>query len=86
MLILFFGSNFLFYPLLVVAAVFYCWWIALSVFAFRLIIQGIVYSRSMQQLNEKDLIWLYPLLDVWQWFYYLFFATTLFKKPRANWK
>ncbi len=80
------AAHFLFYPLLVVSAVFFCWWIALSVFVFRLIVQGIVYSRSMKKLNEKDLIWLYPLLDIWQWFYYLLFANTLFKKPGNNWK
>ncbi len=80
------AAHFLFYPTLVVAAIYYCWWLVLSIFVFRLIVQGIVYSRSMQKLNENDLIWLYPLLDIWQWFYYLLFANTLLKKPGNNWK
>ncbi len=79
-------SHFLFYPLLVVSIVFFNWWISLSVFGLRLLLQGIIYYRTMNKLNEKDLFWMYPLLDIWQWFYYLFFATTLFKKPKSNWK
>ena len=79
-------SHVLFYPLLAASVLFFNWWITLSVFGLRLIVQGIIYYRTMNKLDEKDLFWLYPLLDIWQWFYYLFFATTLFKKPRANWK
>jgi glycosyltransferase involved in cell wall biosynthesis len=79
-------SHLLFYPLLLMAAVLYSWWLALVVFAVRLLVQGIVYNRSMQQLNEKDLFWFFPLLDLWQWFYYLLFAPSLVKKPDNNWK
>lgn len=83
---LFAFSHFLFYPLLAASIIFFNWWMALAVFSFRLLLQGIIYYKSMKKLNEKDLFWLYPLLDIWQWFYYLLFANSLFKKPRANWK
>nr|WP_294908233.1 glycosyltransferase [uncultured Lacibacter sp.] len=83
---LFAFSHFLFYPLLAASIIFFSWWMALSVFGLRFLIQGIIYHKSMSRLKEKDLFWLYPLLDIWQWFYYLLFANTLFKKPRANWK
>lgn len=79
-------THVLFYPLLLVSAVVYSWWMALGVFAVRLLVQGIVYNRSMQQLNEKDLFWFFPLLDLWQWFYYLLFAPSLVQKPGNNWK
>jgi hypothetical protein len=83
---LFSFSHFLFYPLFVASIIFFNWWIALSVFGFRLLVQGFIYYRTMSKLNEKDLFWLYPFLDIWQWFYYLLFANTLFKKPGNNWK
>lgn len=83
---LFSFSHFLLYPLLVVSMIYFNWWIALSVFGLRLLVQGFVYYRSMSKLHEKDLFWFYPLLDIWQWLYYLLFATTLFKKPKSNWK
>jgi glycosyltransferase involved in cell wall biosynthesis len=83
---LFSFSHFLFYPLLAVSILYFNWWIALSVFGLRLLVQGFIYYRSMSKLEEKDLFWFYPLLDIWQWLYYLLFVTTLFKKPKANWK
>lgn len=79
-------SHFLLYPLFAASIIFFNWWISLCVFAFRFILQGIIYYRTMDKLKEKDLFWLYPLLDAWQWFYYLLFSVTLFKKPRTNWK
>lgn len=79
-------SHFLFYPLLVAAMILFNWWIPLCVFGFRFLLQGVVYYRTMNKLKEQDLFWMYPLLDIWQWFYYLLFANTLFKKPQANWK
>lgn len=83
---LFSFSHFIFYPLLVISIIFFNWWISLCVFGLRLVLQGIVYFRSMKVLDEQDLFWLYPFLDIWQWFYYLLFANTLFKKPGNNWK
>jgi hypothetical protein len=78
-------SHFLYYPLLV-TSLFYCiWWHVAIVFGIRLLIQAIVYYRSMKKLNEKDLFWWFPFLDFWQWMYYLLFFNTLFKKPRQSW-
>ncbi|MBK8086939.1 MAG: glycosyltransferase [Chitinophagaceae bacterium] len=83
---LFSFSHFLFYPLLAASILFFNWRITLCVFGLRFLLQGLIYYRTMDKLKEKDLFWFYPLLDIWQWFYYLLFANTLFKKPRKNWK
>jgi glycosyltransferase involved in cell wall biosynthesis len=79
-------SHFLFYPLLAVSAVFYCWELALGVFAVRLITQAIIYLPAMKKLNEKDLYPLFLFFDIWMFFHYFIFAFSLFKKPRNSWK
>jgi len=79
-------SHILFYPLLILSILLYHSWIPLSIFGFRLLLQGIIAFRTMRKLRENDLFWLYPLLDVWQWFYYLLFADGLFRKPGTQWK
>lgn len=79
-------SHFLYYPLFLLSLLFFDWRFALGVFAVRLLIQGLVYYRSMEKLDEKDLrVWFW-LFDIWMFFYYLVFAPSLWKKPRANWK
>lgn len=83
---LFAFSHFLFYPALIASAILFNWWIPLLVYAFRLLVQGVIYYRTMNKLKEKDLFWMYPLLDVWQWFYYILFADSLFRKPKVNWR
>ena len=40
------------------------WKIALAVLGLRLIIQATVFYRSGEKLEEKDLIWLFPLLEI----------------------
>ncbi len=79
-------SHFLFYPLLAASIIFYCWWLALSVFGLRFITQAIVNHKTMKKLNEQDLFPIFWLLDIWQFFYYLIFSVTLIKKPRSTWK
>lgn len=79
-------SHFLFYPLLVAAAVFYDWRLALGVFGLRLLVQGLVFNKTMKQLDETDLFPWFWLLDIWQFFYYLIFSFTLVGKPRSTWK
>jgi len=79
-------SHFLFYPLLVLSIIFTNWWLPLAVYGGRLILQGMIYYRSMNKLKENDLFWIYPLLDIWQWLYYLLFADTLLRKPQSFWK
>ncbi|WP_233589158.1 glycosyltransferase [Gynurincola endophyticus] len=78
-------SHFLFYPLLVLSAIFVDWRIALGIFGIRLIIQGIIYYRAMKRLKEYDLFAWWWLLDIWMFFYYLIFAPTLWKKQRKTW-
>lgn len=79
-------SHFAFYPLLILAIIFYSWKPALAIFGGRLIIQGIIFGRSLKKLGEKDLIPLILFMDIWMFFYYLIFAPGLFKKPARNWK
>jgi glycosyltransferase involved in cell wall biosynthesis len=79
-------SNFLFYPLVVLTAVFFNWQLALGIFAIKLIVQGIVYFKSMEKLGEKDLFPFFILFDLWMFFYYIIFAPALIKKPKSNWK
>ncbi len=79
-------SHFAFYPLLVSAIIFYSWKLALIIFGGRLILQALIFGRSLKKLGEKDLIPLILLMDIWMFFYYMIFAPGLFKKPARNWK
>jgi hypothetical protein len=79
------ASFFLFYPLLVVSMVFFSWWMALSVFGVRFLLQAFVYSKSMKKLNESDLLPWFFLLDLWMFLYQVLFIPALFKRPQQNW-
>jgi hypothetical protein len=79
-------SHFLFYPLLVLSCIFYDWQIALAVFGIRLLIQFIIYSRTMKKLGENDLLPAFLLFDLWMFVYYILFAPALLKKPKPVWK
>ncbi|MCH5597336.1 glycosyltransferase [Niabella ginsengisoli] len=53
-------SQFLFYPLLIAAAVISGWQIALAAFVIKSTIQYIIFSKAMKRLNETDLIkWIF---------------------------
>lgn len=78
-------THFLFYPLFIASMFIYDWRIVLAVFVVRFILQAIIYYKSMQKLNEKDLFAWWWLFDIWMFFYYLIFANSLWKKPRQNW-
>jgi glycosyltransferase involved in cell wall biosynthesis len=79
-------SLFLFYPLFIASLfIFDSRW-TLGVFGLRFILQGIVIFKTTNKLNEKDLFPWFLFLDAWMFFYYLFFASALFKKPGRNWK
>lgn len=78
--------NWLFYPLLFVSAIFFSWQFALGALAFRWLMQGIVWGKAMQRLKENDLIPLFWLLDIWQFFYYIIFSLSVFVKPKSSWK
>ncbi len=79
-------SQFAFYPLLVTAAIFFSWKIALIIFGTRFLLQGFVFYKTMYKLNEKDLFPIFWLLDIWMFFYYLIFSLSLWRKPRKTWK
>jgi glycosyltransferase involved in cell wall biosynthesis len=78
-------SAFLVYPLFIASILFNTWWIVLSVFGVRLIIQTIMYFFCMNKLNEKDLKPYLLLFDIWMFFYYIFFVPAIWKKPAKNW-
>jgi len=73
------------YPLLIASIVFYSWWLALSVYAVRLLIQAIILFKTMQKLNEKDLWPFFLFYDIWMFFYYILFFPSLWKKPKKTW-
>ena len=79
-------SHFLFYPLFVASLLFYNWQLALIVFGIRFLIQGIILFKVTQKLNEKDLFPIYLFLDIWMFFYYFIFSTSIFKRPQKAWK
>ncbi len=78
-------THFFYYPLFIIT-LFYRWDLALSIFCVRLMLQTVVIIKSMKKLGEKDLIPYFLLFDIWMFFYYLIFATSLVKKPRPTWK
>jgi len=78
-------SQFLFYPLLIAAAILYSWPVALLLLLIKSAVQYLVFSGAMKKLNEKDLVsWIF-LLDLWMVVYYLLFAHTLWKKEKKTW-
>ncbi len=82
---LYFITQFLFYPMLVITAVFYDWRLALALFGLRLLVQGVVFRKAMQKMGEKDLWPWFVLLDMWMFFYYIIFAPALWRKPARTW-
>ncbi|HTL06870.1 MAG TPA: glycosyltransferase [Chitinophagaceae bacterium] len=77
-------THFLFYPLLLLALI-ANWRVALGLFVLRAIVQGWIFYKSMEKLNEKDLWPWWWLFDMWMFVYYLIFAPALWTKPRKNW-
>jgi len=78
-------SQVLFYPFLIIALLFYTWWIVLTVFGLRMLVQGIIWYKSMKKLNEADLWLWFIFLDIWMFFYYLLYFPALWKKPAKTW-
>ncbi|MER3127497.1 glycosyltransferase family 2 protein, partial [Bacillus pumilus] len=58
-------TQFFVYPLTVLSAIFYCWWLALIPFGIRLIVLSIIWYKTMKKLNEKDLWPWFLFLDIW---------------------
>ena len=78
-------SLFALYPLLVFNLIFCNWWMALSVYGVRLLIQALVYYKAMKKLNESDLFPFFLLFDIGLFFYYIFFLPAIWKKPHKTW-
>ncbi len=78
-------SHTLIYPLTIATALFYNWQIAVSIFALRLIVQSVIWQKSMKKLNEADLWPMFFFFDVWLFIYYLLFVPALWRKPEKKW-
>jgi glycosyltransferase involved in cell wall biosynthesis len=78
-------SQFLFYPLFVGAILTFDWKWVLSILLLKLLVQGLVFFKSMKRLGEADLFFLFPLWDIWMFFYYLLFMSSLWKTPKTHW-
>ncbi len=79
-------SHFLFYPLLAATIVLVNWQFAILVFSIRFIVQILILYPVTKKLQEKDLFPIFLFFDIGMFFYYLFFAFALIKKPRQQWK
>ena len=78
-------SQFLFYPLLIASALLFSWQLSLGILFIKSVVQYLVFSKAMQQLNEKDLTkWIF-FMDLWMVVYYFIFVRTLWKKEEKIW-
>ena len=78
-------THVLFYPSLVLGFLIFDWKIMLGIFLVRLLVQSIVFYRAMKKLGEKDLFPFFLLWDLWMFFYYIYFMSALWKKPKPHW-
>ena len=79
-------SHFLFYPLLAATIVLVNWQLAVIAFSIRFIVQISILYPVTKKLQEKDLFPIFLFFDIAMFFYYLFFAFALVKKPGQQWK
>jgi len=79
-------THILFYPAFVASLIFSSAMLSLAVFGVRFLVQGFIYYRCMKRLGEQDLFPLWWLLDIWMIGYYIIFAPSIWKKPRAEWR
>lgn len=78
-------TQFVFYPLLIISAIFYDWRLALGLLGVRLIIQAVIFYKAMKKLDESDLWPWFLFFDLWMLVYYIIFLPSLWKKPRRTW-
>ncbi|HZE82857.1 MAG TPA: glycosyltransferase [Puia sp.] len=79
------SSHILFYPLFIASLIAFDWRFVLPVFGLRLLVQGFIYYKAMDKLQEQDLFAWWWLLDIWMFVYYLIFVPAIWKKPRPTW-
>jgi glycosyltransferase involved in cell wall biosynthesis len=84
---IFYCSQISFWLLLFILLAFQIYWpLVISVLGLRLLIQYVVFWKSAQKLDEKDLVWMFPVLEVTLIFSQLsIFISNLFSKP-THWK
>jgi hypothetical protein len=82
---LYFITQFIYYPLLAAAFLFYDWRFVLALFCVRLLLQSIILFKAMTKMGEKDLWPWFVFLDMWMFFYYIIFAPALWKRPGKSW-
>jgi glycosyltransferase involved in cell wall biosynthesis len=79
-------SQFLYYPLFVLALFYRPFlFITLYVFAARIIVQAVVWKLSLKKLGEQDLFWYCWPLEVLLCLYYLVFFPALIRKQKVRW-
>ena len=80
-------SNLIFYLSLITLLVLqFDWRIIVGIYLFRLIIQLWIFGKGMSRLNELDLIWLIPFLDLFLLLLYpILSLSNLISKPKI-WK
>ena len=79
-------SQWVFFSAFVVAIIFpFQLYIILGMFLFRLLIQIIIFKKSMDRLGEKDLIILAPLFEIILMFFYPFLALTKTFMKKTKW-
>lgn len=83
----FYFTQFTFWFLLIVLLIFQIHWeIVLIILAVRLLFQFVVFWKSARKLNELDLIWLLPVLELFLIsVQFGIFSLNIFSKP-TNWK
>lgn len=83
----FYSSQFLFWLLLVLLLILQISWpLVLGILAFRFLLQYIVFWKSAKKLDEMDVVWLFPVLELFlisSQFY--IFISNIFSKP-THWK
>ncbi len=79
------ASHFFFYPAFIVTLFTHYWLVALITFGTRFLIQAFVFFKSMKKLGEIDLFPFFWLWDVWMFFYYIIFMSSIWKKPKTQW-
>lgn len=82
---LYFGTQFIYYPAFAAAIIFFDWQLVIPVVVLRLIVQAIVFFKSMKKMGEQDLWPWFILLDMWMFFYYIIFAPALWRTPKNKW-
>lgn len=78
-------TQVLFYPFFVWSVLSFCWQWTLGILLFKLVVQSIILYKAMKKLGETDLFPFFILWDIWMFFYYTLFLSSLWKKPRKTW-